>query len=70
MNQRQQILEKLRQGPACGAQFAAMYINRYSARIAELRSQGYVITKRPCRLHDWHRGTQWVYELEQERLFA
>jgi hypothetical protein len=62
MTQKQRILAALRMGPVCGSQMAGWYINRYGARIGELRDEGYEISKRPCELHR-HQSNQFVYEL-------
>jgi hypothetical protein len=65
MNQKDRILAALKLGPVCGAQMASWYIARYGARIAELRDEGYEITRRPCQLHDWHQTNQFLYELTE-----
>ena len=74
MTQRERVLLMLKAGPVCGTDFLSAYIPRYSARILELRQQGFLIVNRPCRMeHHGHRSGQTVFELEeldQQRLFA
>ena len=56
-------LELLRQGPQCSQDLVAGGVGyRYSARLSELRTVGYQITKQPCTVHD-HHGRQWRYHL-------
>ena len=64
MNQRERVLARLKQGPACGTEFLDMRIPRYSARILELRQAGHIIVNRPCQ-HQWHDhfSSQTVFEL-------
>lgn len=74
MNQKERVLMMLKQGPVCGTDFLRVYVPRYSARILELRQQGYAINTRPCKnqFHQ-HESAQTVFELEaidQQRLFA
>lgn len=64
MTQREHVLAALRMGPVCGTAFLQMFIPRYSARINELRHDGFAITKRACQMHD-HASLQYVYELEE-----
>lgn len=54
------VLEMLRTG-ATSAQFVEANILRYSARIKELRDQGYVITGKAT-----DGGAVWRYQLESE----
>jgi hypothetical protein len=46
----------------CGTEFLAEYVPRYSARILELRRDGWVIRRRRCDRHS-HQGVQYVYEV-------
>lgn len=62
MNQRDRILAALKLEPRCGTTFLNWRIPRYSARIGELRAEGYEITTRPCTLHE-HETRQTVFEL-------
>ena len=63
-NQRGRILRVLRWAPQCGARFLEMHIPRYSARIWELRREGYQITRRRCDVsHHAHYSRQYLYEL-------
>jgi hypothetical protein len=64
VNQKDRILAALKLGPICGSVMASWYINRYAARIYELRSEGYEISRRPCQLHH-HDSQQYVYELAE-----
>jgi hypothetical protein len=64
MNQRDRILAALRLGPVCGTQMLSWHIPRYSARIGELRVEGFEIIRRRCQLH-YHDTAQFVYELEE-----
>jgi len=64
MNQKQRILAALKMGPVCGTVMLGWHIPRYSARILELRDEGYEIIRRPCRLH-YHDSQQYVYELAE-----
>lgn len=64
MNQRERVLMMLKAGPVCGTDFLRVYVPRYSARILELRQQGFLIESRPCK-NTWHghETAQTVYEL-------
>ena len=65
MTQQERILYELSDGPVCGTTFLNYHIPRYSARIHELRVQGYKITSEPCRMaHHRHLSPQIVYQLE------
>jgi hypothetical protein len=64
MTQKQRILEALKAGPVCGTTFLGWYMPRYSARILELRSEGYEITTRRCQMHD-HENPQTIFELAE-----
>ena len=55
-----QLLILFQNGPICGSQIP--YMNRYAARIHELRQDGWHITDELCRVHD-HRGNQARYTL-------
>lgn len=74
MNQKDRILAALRMEPRCGTTFLRWEdpIARYSARIHELRGDGFDITTRPCTLHN-HKSPQVIFELQdpdQGKLFA
>lgn len=64
-NQRQRILDALKLEKRCGTDFLKWEppVARYSARIEELRKEGYEIVTEPCRLHN-HSYQQFVYRLE------
>ena len=71
--QTEQVLAMLRNGSVCGTRFLARGIGRYGARLADLRTVGHAIGKRPCD-NEWHRhpNRQWEYFLISEhdgRLF-
>ena len=73
MSQRDRILDALRLEKRCGTDFLRFDppIARYSARIHELRGEGYEIVTEPCRLHR-HESAQVVFELvdnDQRSLF-
>lgn len=61
LTQREEVLVMLRDGHGygvCGTVFLQAYIPRYSARIGELRKEGWEITKRKCvNLHHNHGRT-------------
>lgn len=64
MNQRERVLMMLKAGPVCGTDFLRVYVPRYSARILELRQQGFLIESRPCRSQSHgHQSPQTVFEL-------
>ena len=75
MNQRETVHYMLEQNPdgVCGTRFLSLGIPRYSARIAELKAEGHVISRRTCtNPHHHHRGTQYVWflaEVDQPALF-
>lgn len=68
----QQLLETCPDG-VCGTRFLELHIPRYSARINELRKDGYTISRRTCtNPYHQHRGTQYVWflaEVDQPALF-
>ena len=65
MNQRDRILEALREGPKTNRWFADNVCLRYSARISELRhDEGYIIDKRPVP----HKNGLYIYELKGRNL--
>lgn len=66
-NQRQRIIDALKMGKRCGTDFLGWDppIARYSARIEELRKEGYRIVTEPCKLHQ-HTYQQFAYRLETE----
>lgn len=69
--QKEKVLWRIQQGPACGTVFLQRHIPRYAARVAELRAEGWNITTRTCEnvLHH-HVSRQVEYVLEpQETLF-
>ncbi len=47
-SQETRILNLLKTGPVCGGLLLTLRMPRYSARIAELRSRGYVIETVRC----------------------
>ena len=63
--QRGRVLRWLRVEPLCGTDFLVSGIPRYSARIYELRKEGYRIEKKQCDVHPYHRSRQYLYELIQ-----
>lgn len=64
MSQRVEVLRLLRNGPVCSTQFLTAHIPRFSARVFELRQDGYQIVKRQCRAHPWHK--QWEFILIEQ----
>ena len=71
--QTEQVLAMLRNGPTCGTKFDNRNINRFGARIFDLKTKGHPIDKRPCD-NEWHhhKTTQWEYFLipaDDGRLF-
>lgn len=64
--QRERVLAALLEADeVCGSELYRQFIPRFSVHIHKLRSEGYVITKRPCDRpgHD-HTGPAWLYKLE------
>ncbi len=59
MSQKQTVLAMLREGPQTTADFLDAGIPRYSARIAELRQEGYSIPP-----GERVRKGSWVFKLE------
>ena len=57
----ERLLILLHEGPFCGVEVE--YMNRYAARICELRDKGWPILSEWCRRHN-HRGRQSLYYLE------
>lgn len=62
----QRVRAFLERGWTCGSRFldppdAGAPIPRYAARIAELRTQGYIIDRRRC-AHPWHAHSSAQFE--------
>lgn len=70
MTQRNEVLDMLRNRAwVCGTEFLDARIPRYSARLNELRSKGFVISDRVCAnpQHRYqHRSRQWEWHLVVE----
>lgn len=62
--QRQLVLEMLLEGWTCGSTFYANYLPRATARIFELKQDGFVISRRRCESHDFHESTQFEWRVE------
>lgn len=64
---REKVLVMLRDagpGGVCGPTFHEAYQTRYSARILELKRDGWNIVKRRCDLRSHqHQSVQWLWEL-------
>ena len=60
MTQRDRVLSLLRDGPVCSTTFLSEHVPRFSARLFELRNDGYRIIKRRCEAHPWHRQYEFV----------
>ena len=73
MSQRDRIYAALQRNPevgVCSSTFLEMRIQRFGARIAELRKTGIEITRVPCNdPYHRHTSTQWRYVLGPDRLF-
>lgn len=51
-------------GWVCSTTFLDRRLPRATARIFDLRRQGYLISRRQCESHDWHETTQYEWKIE------
>lgn len=58
MNQKDTILQMLRQGPVCGTTLLGAHMPRYSAAVFDLREEGHNIETRRCIQHTHHKTRQ------------
>src|SRR3990167_4745808 len=63
-SQTQKILELLNGGEwVCTSQMYALYMADPRRRLCDLRDKGYILEKRRCELHDYHRGGSKMWRL-------
>lgn len=62
--QRQRVLALIAESWTCGTTFLELRLPRATARLHELKRDGYVIQRRRCISHDWHESPQWEWRLE------